>query len=132
MELNRAQQLMDCPGAMAKFRRDRRILNNVHVAVPEPIKVATTVEGIMTMVLTSPLFKEVMARCDLIFMQVSVNFVSIVLAVNALLHREQQALSIKDFLNVYNMVRLKRYPETNLHTRNHYLGYVVQRSPKLG
>ena len=36
------------------------------------------------------------------------------------MRKEKQRFSAEDFLNVYNVVRLQRGPNTNIHTRNHY------------
>ncbi|GFZ16757.1 hypothetical protein Acr_26g0000270 [Actinidia rufa] len=92
MELNQAQQLVHNDAALARFRRDHEILNDMLIEQPCPNEVATTVRGhddhnpvrtwlihqVGLRFLISPMLKEVMARCDVIFMQVSMNFVSIV------------------------------------------------------
>ena len=62
--------------------------------------------------LNSPLLKKVMAWCRLTFMQVSVNFVWIMLAVDMLQH-EDLMFNVSDLLYVYSVVR----PYTN----NQYL-----------
>ncbi|GFZ11583.1 hypothetical protein Acr_22g0009810 [Actinidia rufa] len=50
----------------------------------------------------SPLLKEVMARCRFTFIQVSVNFVRTVLAMDGLMLREGLPFNASDLLHVYN------------------------------
>ena len=54
-------------------------------------------------------------------MQVSINFVMTVLAVDTLMRREGLPFSASDLLNVYTIVRSKREPSMNFFKRNHYL-----------
>ncbi|GFS32147.1 hypothetical protein Acr_00g0021040 [Actinidia rufa] len=62
--------------------------------------------------LISLMFREVMVRCHLTFMQVSINFVRTMLAVDALMRQLELPFSIEDLLHVYTVVRLKREPGT--------------------
>ena len=84
---------------LARFRRDPEIPNDVLIKRHCPSKVAVMVRGhddriplrtwlihqASLWVLVSPMFKEVMARCGLTFMQVSINFVRTVLAIDILM-----------------------------------------------
>ncbi|GFY95432.1 hypothetical protein Acr_10g0008170 [Actinidia rufa] len=65
--------------------------------------------------------KEVMTNCGLTFMQVSINFVRTVMAIDTLMGREGLSFSASDLLNVYTVVRPKREFNTNLFPGNHYL-----------
>ena len=67
----------------------------------------------------SSFLKKMMAHCGLTFMLVSINFVKIILVVDALMQREGMPFSAFDFLNVYNVVRPKCKPGTNLYLGNH-------------
>ena len=67
------------------------------------------------------MLKEMMARCGLTFMKVSINFVRTVLTVDALMRREGLPFSTSDLMNVYTVVRPMREPITNLFASNHYL-----------
>ena len=99
MELNRAQQLMNDDAATSRFRRDYKIPNDVLIERLGLNEVTATVRGYVDCILVctwlihqarllfslSPMLKEVMARCGLTFMQVSINFVRTVLSVDTLM-----------------------------------------------
>ena len=86
---------------MNKFRSDHGIPNDILIEKPGPNEDANVVEGngnhipVRTWLIhqaglrfiISPMLKEVMARCRLTFMQVSVNFVKTVLAMDTLMRR---------------------------------------------
>ena len=67
------------------------------------------------------MLKKVKAHCSLTFMQVSVNFIRTVLAVDTLIRLLDKPFSAKDLLHVYIIVRPKREPSNPLYTGNHYL-----------
>ena len=122
MELNRAQQLVHDDAALARFRRDHEILHDMLIEQTCPNEVAAMVRGhgdripvrtwlihqIGLRFLVSPMLKEVMARCGLIFMQVSMNFVRAVLVVDTLMQRKGLPFSSSDLPNVYIIIRPKR------------------------
>ncbi|GFS44222.1 hypothetical protein Acr_00g0089220 [Actinidia rufa] len=54
------------------------------------------------------MLKEVMTRCHLTFMQVSVNFVRIVLAVDTLMRQVNLPFSVANLLYMYTVVRPNR------------------------
>ena len=66
----------------------------------------------------SPLLKEVMAWRRLTFMQVSVNFVRVVLAIDTLMQRENLPFNASGLIYVYCPRR--EPPHTNLYTSNHF------------
>ena len=135
MELNRGQQLVHEDAALARFRRDHEIPNDVLVEQPCLNELASTVRGhddripvhtwLMNQVgprfSVSPMLNEVMARCGITFMQVSINFVRTVLVINTLMQMEGLSFSISNLLNVYTVVRPKREPDTKLFMENSYL-----------
>ena len=65
------------------------------------------------------MLKEVMAHYCLTFMQVFVNFVRTVFAIDTLMRLLDKPFSAKDLLHVYTVVRLKREPGNPLYTGNH-------------
>ena len=69
----------------------------------------------------SPLLKEVMALCRFIFMQVSINFVWTLLAVDVLMKREGLEFIAMDLLHVYYIVWPKRDIQTHMYAGNHNL-----------
>ncbi|GFY87862.1 serine carboxypeptidase S28 family protein [Actinidia rufa] len=135
MELNRAQHLVHNDASLACFRREHRIPNDILVDQPSLNEVAATVRGhddrilVRTSLiyqdelwfLVSPMLKEVMARCSLTFIQVSINYVRTVLAVDTLMRRERLPFSASDLLNIYTIVRPKQKPYTNVFIGNYYL-----------
>ena len=68
-----------------------------------------------------------MALCCLTFMQVSINFIRTVLAVDALMKREEKEFVAKDLLHVYYIVR----PRKNLETHIFFSMTFVGRSSEL-
>ena len=54
-------------------------------------------------------------------MQVSINFVRVVLAIDTLMPKEGLPFSAFDLLNIYTVIRPKREPSTNPFTGNYYL-----------
>ena len=96
MELNRAQLLVHDDEALNKLRSVHHIPNDVRIEHPRANELANFVEGNGDHIPVriwliyqaglrfpiSPILKEVMARCHLTFMQVSVNFVQTVLMVD--------------------------------------------------
>ena len=70
-----------------------------------------------------------MACCGLTFMQVFINFIKTMLAIDTLMQWEGLPFSASDLLNVYTVVRPKQEPNTNLFTRNHYLRLKNSRQP---
>ena len=135
MELNWSKRLVDGLVNISKFRRDHGISIKVNIKAPRPCEVACTVKGnndripIQIWLIhqlgfrfpISLLLKEVIANFCLTFMQVSMNFVQTVLAIKALMQKEEIPFFAKDILHMCNVVRPKREPGTNLLTRNHYL-----------
>ena len=119
MELNRSQQLVHDNAAMEKFRRDHNIPNDVAIERSGPREEANTIEGNENHILVriwlihqaglifpiSPLLNEVMARCRLTFMQMSVNFVRTMLTVDMLMQKEGMPFDASDLLHVYCIVR---------------------------
>ena len=67
------------------------------------------------------MLKEVMAHCNLTFMQVLVNFVRTMLVVDTLMRQHELPFSDLDMLHVYIVVRPKKESGTHLLKRNHYL-----------
>jgi len=135
MALNRAQMLVRDSEAIAQFRLDYRIPDNVVIERPGPNDDADWVEGegnrmpIRTWFIyqaglrfpVSKLLRHVLSICGLTFMQVSVNFVRTVLAVEALMRREHLEFTADDLLHVYCLVKPRRNPETLVLEGNHYL-----------
>ena len=62
-----------------------------------------------------------MVQCHLMFMQVLMNFVRIVLAVDTLMRQQNLYFIASDLLHVYTVVHPKRDPYTNLLKGNYYL-----------
>ena len=99
MELNQAQLLVHDDRAIERFRAIHGIPSNVTIEYLEPNSVPHVVGDNLDCILVNtwliyqaelrflinPLLKEVMARCCLTFMQVSINFICIVLAVDTLM-----------------------------------------------
>ncbi|GFS41314.1 hypothetical protein Acr_00g0073700 [Actinidia rufa] len=99
MELNRAQQLVHDNAALAKFKRNHEIPNDVLINRPGQHKVATTIRGmndgipIHTWLIhqarlrfpVSPILYEVMAHGGLTFIQVTMYFVRTMLVVDNLI-----------------------------------------------
>ncbi|GFY97537.1 hypothetical protein Acr_12g0000780 [Actinidia rufa] len=135
MALNRAQLLVHSDEALAQFCIDHRILNDVVIERPGPNDDADWVEGegnriaIRTWIIhqarlrfpLSKLLRTVLSLCGLTLMQVSVNFVRTVLAVEALMQREGLEFTAKDLLHVYCVVKPRKNPETQMLEGNHYL-----------
>ncbi|GFS30002.1 hypothetical protein Acr_00g0009640 [Actinidia rufa] len=110
MELNRAQLLVHNNAALNKFRTDHDIPEDVQIEHHRPNEDANLVEGngdripIQTWLIhqaglrfsISLMLKEVMERCHLTFMQVSVNFVQAVLAVDTLMCQMKLPFSASD------------------------------------
>ncbi|GFZ00552.1 hypothetical protein Acr_14g0001870 [Actinidia rufa] len=135
MALNRAQLLVHDDKALAQFHVDHSIPDDVVIEWPRPNDDADWVEGegnrvpIRTWFIhqaglrfpISKLLKVVLSMCQLTFMHVSVNFVRTILAMDALMQREEQEITAEDLLHVYCVV----YPRKNLATQmlvgNHYL-----------
>ena len=102
MELNRSQLLVHDNATLAQFHANHNIPDNVLIKRPGPNEDVELVEGesnhipIQTWLIHqvglkfpfSPLLKEVMALRRLTFMQVSVNFIRTVLAMDVLMRRE--------------------------------------------
>ena len=135
MALNRAQLLVHDNEAPAQFCVDHRISDNVIIERPCANDNADWVEGEGNCILVrtwfihqarlkfplSQLLKTVLFLCHLTFMQVSVNFVWIVLAVDALMKRKGKEFTIEDLLHVYCIVRPRKNLETLIYEGNHYL-----------
>ncbi|GFZ19654.1 hypothetical protein Acr_28g0003590 [Actinidia rufa] len=121
--------------ALAQFRVDHRIPDDVIIERPGPNDDADWVEGegnrmsIRTWFIyqaghrfpLSKLLKSVLSICGLTFMQVSVNFVRTVLAVEALMQREGLEFTVEDLFHVYCVVKPRKNPETQMLEGNHYL-----------
>ncbi|GFS40462.1 hypothetical protein Acr_00g0068690 [Actinidia rufa] len=121
--------------ALAQFRVDHRIPDDVVIERPGPNDDADWVEGegnrmpIRTWFIyqaglrfpLSKLLRSVLSICGLTFMQVSVNFVRTVLAVEALMHREGLEFTAEDLFHVYCVVKPRKNPETQMLEGNHYL-----------
>ena len=101
MELNQVQLLVQNNAALNKFRADHSIPDDVQIEWSNPIDDANLVESnedwipvwiwlihqVGLLFSISPMLKEVMPCCRLTFMQVSVNFVQTVLAVDTLMRQ---------------------------------------------
>ncbi|GFZ19784.1 hypothetical protein Acr_28g0004890 [Actinidia rufa] len=99
MALNRAQMLVRDSEALAQFRVDHRIPDDVVIERPGPNDDADCVEG-----------------------EVSVNFVrTMLLAVEALMQRERLEFTAEDLFHVYCVVKPRKNPETQMLEGNHYL-----------
>ena len=112
MKVNRAQLLMHDDTTIEKFIRDHGFPNVVLIERLGPRKDANTAEGngnripVRTRLIhqaglrfpISPMLKEVMARCRLTFMQMSVNVVRTMLAVNALMLKGRAAFQRLGFV----------------------------------
>ncbi|GFY85505.1 hypothetical protein Acr_04g0002430 [Actinidia rufa] len=121
--------------ALAQFRVDHRIPDDVVIERPGPNDDADLVEGegnqmpIRTWFIyqaglrfpLSKLLRTVLSICGLTFMQVSVNFVRTVLAVEALMQREGLEFTAEDLFHVYCVVKPRRTPVTQMLEGNHYL-----------
>ncbi|GFZ01113.1 hypothetical protein Acr_14g0007480 [Actinidia rufa] len=115
MALNRAQMLVRDSEALAQFRVDHRIPDDVVIERPGPNDDADWVEGVGNRMPIrtwfiyqaglrfplSKLLRSVLSICGLTFMQVSVNFVRTVLAVEALMQREGLEFTAEDLFHVY-------------------------------
>ncbi|GFY87801.1 hypothetical protein Acr_05g0014400 [Actinidia rufa] len=122
-------------GALAQFRVDHRIPDDVGIERPGPNDDADWVEGegnrmpiriwfIYQAGLRFPfskLLRTVLSICWLTFMQVSVNFVRTVMAVEALMQREGLEFTAEDLFHVYCVAKPRRNPETQMLEGNHYL-----------
>ncbi|GFZ02351.1 hypothetical protein Acr_15g0009590 [Actinidia rufa] len=120
---------------LAQFRVDHRIPNDVVIERPGPNDDADWVEGegnrmpIRTWFIyqaglrfpLSKLLRSVLSICGLTFMQVSLNFVRTVLAVEALMQREGLEFTAEDLFHVYCVVKPRKNPETQMLKGNHYL-----------
>ncbi|GFZ19786.1 hypothetical protein Acr_28g0004910 [Actinidia rufa] len=84
--------------ALAQFRVDHRIPDDVVIERPGPNDDADCVEG-----------------------EVSVNFVRTMLAVEALMQRERLEFTAEDLFHVYCVVKPRKNPETQMLEGNHYL-----------
>ncbi|GFY94694.1 hypothetical protein Acr_10g0000790 [Actinidia rufa] len=134
MALNQAQLLVHDDEALARFRVDHKIPDDVVIERLGPNDDADWVEGegnripIRTWFMhqaglrfpLSKLLKTVLSLCGLTFMQVLVNFVRTVLAVEALMQREGQEFTAKDLLHVYCVVKPRKNSETRMLEGNHY------------
>ncbi|GFZ17278.1 hypothetical protein Acr_26g0005480 [Actinidia rufa] len=121
--------------ALAQFRVDHRIPDDVVIEHPGPNDDADWVEGegnrmpVRTWFIyqaglrfpLSKLLRSVLSICGLTFMQVSVNFVRTVLAVEALMQREGLEFTAEDLFHVYCLVKPRKNPETQMLEGNHYL-----------
>ncbi|GFY86740.1 AAR2 protein family [Actinidia rufa] len=135
MELNRAQLLVYDDRALEKFWATHGILANVMIKHPRPndiphvgaekpnhIPVHTwLIHQAGLQFLNSPMLKEVMARCRLTFMQVSVNFVRTVLAVDTLMNILDKPFSASNLFHIYILVQSKKEPSNPFYSGNHYL-----------
>ncbi|GFY87964.1 hypothetical protein Acr_05g0016030 [Actinidia rufa] len=120
---------------LAQFRVDHRIPDDVVIERSGPNDDADWVEGegdrmpIRTWFIyqaglrfpLSKLLRSVLAICGLTFMQVSVNFVRTVLAVEALMQREVLEFTADDLFHVYCVVKPRKNLETQMLEGNHYL-----------
>ncbi|GFZ01187.1 hypothetical protein Acr_14g0008220 [Actinidia rufa] len=145
MALNRAQMLVRDSEALAQFRVDHRIPDDVVIERPGPNDDADWVEGegdrmpIRTWFIyqaglrfpLSKLLRSVLAICGLTFMQVSVNFVRTVLAVEALMQREGLEFTTDDLFHVYCVVKPRKNPETQMLKGNHYLRLRKPNQPQM-
>ncbi|GFZ09861.1 hypothetical protein Acr_21g0004600 [Actinidia rufa] len=135
MALNRAQMLVRDSEALAQFCVDHRISNDVVIERLGPNDDADWVEGegnwmpIRTWFIyqaglrfpLSKLLRTVLSLCGLTFMQISVNFVRTMLAVEALMQREELEFTAEDLLHVYCVVKPRKNLETQMLEGNHYL-----------
>ncbi|GFY90941.1 hypothetical protein Acr_07g0011370 [Actinidia rufa] len=135
MALNGAQLLVHDEEALAQFRVDHRIPKNVVIERPGPDDNVDWVEGkgnripVRTWFIhqaglrfpLNKLLKVVLSLCGLTFMQVSVNFVRTVLAVDALMQREELEFTAEDLLYVYCVVKPRKNSGTQMLEGNHYL-----------
>ncbi|GFS35057.1 hypothetical protein Acr_00g0037560 [Actinidia rufa] len=135
MALNRAQMLVRDSEALAQFRADHRIPDDVVIECPGPNDDADLVEGegnrmpIRTWFIyqaglrfpLNKLLRSVLSTCGLTFMQVSVNFVRTMLAVEALMQREGLEFTTEDLFHVYCVVKPRKNPDTQMLEGNHYL-----------
>ncbi|GFS42947.1 hypothetical protein Acr_00g0082730 [Actinidia rufa] len=113
MSLNRAQILVCDSEALAQFRVGHRIPDDVVIERPGPNDDADWVEGEGNRMpiriwfiyqaglrfSLSKLLRTVLSLCGLTFMQISVNFVRTVLAVEALMRREELEFTAEDLLH---------------------------------
>ncbi|GFS32081.1 hypothetical protein Acr_00g0020710 [Actinidia rufa] len=121
--------------ALAQFCVDHRIPDDVVIERPGPNDDVDWVEGegnripIRTWFIyqaelrfpLSKLLRTVLSLCGLTFMQISVNFVRTVLAVEALMQREELEFTTEDLLHVYCVVKPRKNLETQMLEGNHYL-----------
>ncbi|GFY87563.1 hypothetical protein Acr_05g0012020 [Actinidia rufa] len=106
MALNRAQMLVRDSEALAQFRVDHRIPDDVVIERPGPNDDADWVEGEGNRV---PIRT---CLCD---------FVRTVLAVETLMRREGLEFTVEDLFHVYCVVKPRKNPETQMLEGNHYL-----------
>ncbi|GFZ01237.1 hypothetical protein Acr_14g0008720 [Actinidia rufa] len=122
--------------ALAQFCVDHRIPNDVVIERPSPNDNADWVEGegnrmpIRTWFIyqarlrfpLSKLLRTVLSLCGHTFIQISVNFVRTVLAVEALIQREELEFTAEDLLHVYCVVKPRKNSETQmLEDKDQYL-----------
>ncbi|GFZ00572.1 hypothetical protein Acr_14g0002070 [Actinidia rufa] len=129
MALNRAQLLVHDDEALARFCANHRIPDDVLIERPSPNNATNWVEGegnhipVRTWFIHQgglrfplrKLLKKVMSYYRLTFMQVSVNFVRTVLAMDALVKREEHEFTAEDLLHVYCIVRPRRNAQTHMY-----------------
>ncbi|GFY92773.1 S-adenosyl-L-methionine-dependent methyltransferases superfamily protein [Actinidia rufa] len=145
MTLNQAQMLIRVSEALAQFRVDHRIPDDVVIERPGPNDDADWVEGegnwmpnrtwfIYQAGLRFPLSKllrTVLSICGLTFMQISVNFVQTVLVVEALMQREGLEFTAEDLFHVYCVVKPRKNFEAQMLEGNHYLRLRKPNQPQM-
>ncbi|GFZ18692.1 hypothetical protein Acr_27g0004310 [Actinidia rufa] len=116
MELNKVQLLVRDGAALNKFQTNHDIPDGVQIERPQPNEDANLVGGHGNRILIriwlihkaglrfpiSPLLKEVMARCRLTFMHVSVNFVRTELVMDTLTHQMKLPFNAEFVAHLYN------------------------------
>ena len=132
--MNLAQLLVHNDAALAKFQVKHNIPADVLKKRSSPNEYANWVEGeddripvrtwlihqVGLRFLVSQLLKAMMAMCHLTFMQVLINFIQIVLAVDVQMRREEKEFT-EYLLHVYWILRPRRNSETHMYEGNHYL-----------
>ena len=68
----------------------------------------------------------------LLFMQVSVNFVRTMLAMEVLVRKKENEFTTEDLLHMYCIVRHRRNSETHMYEGNHYLCLQKPNHPQWG
>ena len=128
MELNWDQLVVHDDKALERFRRTYGIPVDIQIECPGPNNVPRVVVDnvdripIRISLIYKPelwfpinsLLKEVMARCRLTFMHVSVNFVRTVLVVDTLMRLVEKPFSAEDLLHIYTVVWPKSDPDNPL------------------